>query len=69
MDMLIRGVTVKMITEGDADPKVFIPQLVPYHLAGKLPFDRLLKHYRLDQIDEAFDDAVSGKAIKPILVI
>jgi Zn-dependent alcohol dehydrogenase len=69
MDMLIRGVTVKMITEGDANPKTFIPQLVKYHLEGKLPIDRLVKRYRLEQINEAFDDSISGKAIKPILML
>lgn len=69
MDMLIRGVGVKAYVEGDSDPEVFIPQLVNYYLEGRLPFDRLVRRYRFDEINEAFDDTVSGKSIKPVLVI
>lgn len=69
MDMLARGVGVKAYVEGDSDPEVFIPRLIDYYRAGKLPFDRLVKRYSFEDINEAFDDTVSGKAIKPVLVI
>ncbi|PWR25266.1 NAD(P)-dependent alcohol dehydrogenase [Zavarzinia aquatilis] len=69
MDMLVRGAGVKAYTEGDSDPEVFIPQLVNYYLEGRLPFDRLVKRYRFEDINEAFDDTVAGRAIKPVLVI
>lgn len=44
-----------------------IPALVELHQQGRFPFDRLVKYYELDQIDEAFADSKSGKIIKPIL--
>lgn len=69
MDMLVRGAGVKAYTEGDSDPEVFIPQLVNYYLEGRLPFDRLVKRYKFEDINEAFDDTVAGRAIKPVLVI
>ncbi|MDD3444581.1 MAG: NAD(P)-dependent alcohol dehydrogenase [Zavarzinia sp.] len=69
MDMLVRGVGVKAFVEGDSDPEIFIPQLVKYHLEGKLPFDRLIRRYSLDQINEAFEDTISGRAIKPVLIL
>jgi aryl-alcohol dehydrogenase/geraniol dehydrogenase (NAD+) len=69
MDMLIRGVTVKMITEGNSNPKTFIPQLVDYHLQGRLPIEKLITQYELDEINEAFEAAESGKAIKPVMIV
>lgn len=44
-----------------------IPALVELHQQGRFPFDRLVKYYDLDQIDEALADSASGKVIKPIL--
>jgi len=44
-----------------------IPALVELHQQGRFPFDRLVKYYELDQIDEALADSKSGKVIKPIL--
>jgi aryl-alcohol dehydrogenase/geraniol dehydrogenase (NAD+) len=68
MSMLIRGVGVKYITEGDADPQQFIPQMIEWYKAGKFPFDRLIKKFRFDQINEAAHASEKGTAIKPVLV-
>ncbi len=68
MSMLVRGVGVKCITEGDADPQVFIPQMLEYYKAGKFPFDKLIKTFAFDQINEAAKASESGEAIKPVMV-
>lgn len=68
MSMLMRGVGVKCITEGDADPQTFIPQMLGYYKAGKFPFDRLIKKFPFDQINEAAHESEKGLAIKPVLV-
>ena len=44
-----------------------IPALVELHQQGRFPFNRLVKYYDLDRIDEALADSKSGKVIKPIL--
>ena len=44
-----------------------IPALVELHQQGRFPFDRLVKYYELDQIEQAREDSKSGKVIKPIL--
>ncbi len=44
-----------------------IPALVQLLEQGRFPFDRLVKEYELDQIDQALADSKSGKVIKPIL--
>ncbi|RJF89389.1 NAD(P)-dependent alcohol dehydrogenase [Oleomonas cavernae] len=69
LSMLVRGVGVKAYVEGDSDPEVFIPQLVQYHLDGRLPFDRLITRFSFDQINEAFDATTNGTAIKPVLIL
>lgn len=55
------------ITEGNGNPDTFIPQLVEYHMAGKFPFDRLIKFYPFDDIEQAFHDSEAGITIKPVL--
>lgn len=68
MSMLIRGVGVKYITEGDADPKVFIPQMAAWFKAGKFPFDRLVTKFKFSEINEAAHSSEKGGAIKPVMV-
>ncbi len=68
MSMLLRGTTIKYITEGDADPQEFIPRLIDWYKAGKFPFDRLIKTFPFAQINEAAHASEIGEAIKPVLV-
>lgn len=68
MSMLLRGAGVKYITEGDADPQTFIPRMIEWYKAGKFPFDRLIKTFRFDQINEAAHASETGDAIKPVLL-
>ena len=68
MDLYMRGLGVKCIVEGDADPQTFIPQLVALYQAGKLPVDKLIKQFPFDQINAAFTAATDGSVIKPVLL-
>jgi aryl-alcohol dehydrogenase/geraniol dehydrogenase (NAD+) len=68
MSMMMRGATIKYITEGDADPQVFIPRMIDWYRAGKFPFDRLIETFPFEQINEAAHATESGRAIKPVLV-
>ncbi|MCM3762853.1 NAD(P)-dependent alcohol dehydrogenase [Alkalihalobacillus oceani] len=54
---------------GSSIPQIFIPQLIGLYKEGKFPFDKLVKYYTLDQINQAADDSESGVTIKPILKI
>ena len=69
MNQLLGGRKLRGIAQGDATPQVFIPKLIDLFKAGKFPFDRLVKFYDFDDINQAFADAKSGKTIKPILRI
>lgn len=64
---LLRGLTVKCVVEGDAVPRAFIPELIRLHRAGRFPFDRLLRFYEFEQINEAIDAMCRGEVIKPIV--
>jgi aryl-alcohol dehydrogenase len=61
--------TLVGVVEGDSVPDVLIPQLLDLYMQGRLPFDRLVRFYDFDQINQAAADAQSGAAIKPIIRI
>ena len=69
MQWLTIGGTVRGIVEGDSDPKSFLPKLIAHHKAGRLPIEKFSKTYRLDEINQAIDDAHHGKCIKAVLLI
>jgi len=68
MSMLVRGITVRYIVEGDSDPQEFIPRMAAWYKAGKFPFDRLVKKFPFEQINEAAHASETGEVIKPVLI-
>ncbi|NYH26715.1 NAD(P)-dependent alcohol dehydrogenase [Paraburkholderia bryophila] len=65
--LLLNGRTIRGIVEGDSVPQIFIPQLVQLYQQGRFPFDKLVRFYPLDQINQAAEDSSSGVTLKPIL--
>jgi aryl-alcohol dehydrogenase len=61
------GRCVRGIVEGHSVPEVFIPKLIEFWRAGRLPIERLVRAYDFDQINQAADDALDGKVVKPVL--
>lgn len=61
--------TLMGVVEGDSVPDVVVPQILDLHMQGRFPFDRLVRFYDLDQVEQAAADAASGAVIKPILRI
>jgi aryl-alcohol dehydrogenase len=55
------------IVEGSANPDTFIPTLVDLYAGGLFPFDRMVKFYPFEQINQAIADSESGRTIKPIV--
>ena len=66
-DVMIPGKTIRGIIEGESVPEVFIPQLVELHAQGRFPFDKLVKFYGFDQINQAAEDSEKGGTIKPVI--
>lgn len=48
-------------------PEIFIPQLIEMYLQGRFPFDKLVRFYNFDQLNEAIADSEKGITIKPIV--
>ena len=53
--------------QGEADPNLFIPKLIDLHRLGLFPFDRLVRVYAFDEINQAVQDSEAGVTIKPVL--
>lgn len=62
------GLSIRGIHTGDSEPDVFIPQLIDLYRQGRFPFDKLMKTYRLEDINTAVHDQHDGKVIKAVLV-
>ncbi len=56
------------VTEGNSNPKIFIPQMIAYYFQGRFPVDRIMKFYDFKELETAFEDSLKGKAIKVVLL-
>ena len=66
--LLLSGLKISMVIEGDSVPQTFIPQLISLYNAGLFPFDKLVKKYDFADINEAFADSESGVTLKPVVI-
>ena len=55
------------IVEGESNPDVFIPMLIDLYRKGRFPFDKLVRFYDFEKINDAIHDFETGLAIKPIV--
>jgi aryl-alcohol dehydrogenase len=62
------GRNIMGIMEGDAVPRIFIPWLIELWRQSRFPFDKLIKTFPLEQINEAEQAAIKGEVVKPVLV-
>jgi aryl-alcohol dehydrogenase len=65
--VMTAGKRIIGIIEGDSKPDLFIPALVELYTQGRFPFNKLVKFYTLDQINQAAEDSEKGVTIKPII--
>lgn len=56
------------IIQGSAIPATFLPKILELNRQGRFPYQRLVKTYRFDDINMAFEDAHAGRTIKPVLI-
>ena len=69
MDHLGFGRGIKGVVMGDAYAKEFVPHLAALHSKGRLPFEKFVKEYKFDEINEAIRESQEGSVIKPILIM
>ena len=61
------GRNIKGIVMGTVVPDVFVPQLIELYKLGRFPFDKMLKFYNFDQINQGVEDSLRGKALKVVI--
>jgi aryl-alcohol dehydrogenase len=68
-DMLniLNGRTITGIVMGDGVPGIFIPKLIELYQQGRFPFDKMIKFYPFDQINQAAEDSEKGRTLKAVL--
>jgi aryl-alcohol dehydrogenase len=66
-NLMISGKGIRGILEGESVPDIFIPQLIELNAQGRFPFEKLVKFYSLDQINQAAQDSEKGGTLKPII--
>ncbi|MFD2612308.1 NAD(P)-dependent alcohol dehydrogenase [Paenibacillus gansuensis] len=64
---LIKGRSIRGGVMGDAVPSTFIPRLVELFQQGRFPVDKMMRFYRLDEINQAIEDVESGTTVKAVL--
>lgn len=68
-DFLAESKKVAGVVEGDSIPQKFLPKLIKYYQEGNFPFDKMIKLYDFDDINEAFDDFENNRTMKPVVVM
>ncbi|RFU32913.1 hypothetical protein B7463_g3416, partial [Scytalidium lignicola] len=54
--------------EGDVTPSKYIPKMIQWYHDGRFQIEKLVKFYKADNFEMAFEDMKSGSTIKPILL-
>ena len=67
--LMSTGKRVVGVIEGDAVPSQFIPELLKHHRAGNFPFEKMITAYPFREINDAIEDQISGRCVKPVLLM
>lgn len=69
LHMLSLGISICGVTEGNADPQSFLPELIALNAKGLFPFEKLMTRYRLEDINQAVTDQHEGRCVKAVLTM
>jgi aryl-alcohol dehydrogenase len=67
IDAISLGKSARGIVEGDCIPQAFIPKLIDLNRRGLFPYDKLIRCYPFDKINEAIHDSETGKVVKAVV--
>ena len=68
-DLCVDDKKIVGVNMGDSIPQIDIPRLIEFYKLGWFDFDKTEKFYDFEEINQANADSVSGKTIKPVLII
>ena len=70
LDLVLQEKTLKGSIYGSTRPQADFPRLFELYRRGRLPLDRLLtREWRLDQINEAYDELLAGTVARSVIVM
>ncbi len=64
---MLHGRRIVGVTEGDSDPRVFLPALVDLVRQDRMPLEKLVTPYPFADVNTAAADAEAGTVVKPVL--
>ena len=67
MQTILNGRTVTGIVEGDATSDILLPILIDLYKQGRMPFDKMIKYYSFEDINDAVADVHAGNTLKAVL--
>lgn len=67
-DHMNSGKQIIGCVEGDAIPQKYILDMIKWFRQGKLPVDRIVRQYPIEQYDSALQDMQQGATVKAVLV-
>jgi aryl-alcohol dehydrogenase len=67
--VMTAGRSIQYVFEGDSIPGILIPRLIELYKNGLFPFDRLIKFYDLDDINQAVSDSENGTTLKAVIMM
>ena len=68
MQTILAGRKTKGVIEGDSIPQEFIPQMIELYRQGNFPFDKMIKTYPVEEINQAVKDSETGVTVKPVIL-
>ena len=63
IDLVARGSRIVGTNQGDANPRVVIPQLIELYRLGRLPIERIVFFFYFWAINELYSVSVVGSVI------
>ena len=68
-ELFLRVGSLQGTIQGHSVPGTFLPKLIEWQQKGLFPYEKLVSTYDFADINKAFDDAATGSAIKPVLLM
>lgn len=68
-DLVFGNKKITGVLIGDTIPKFHLPNLIDFYKRGQFPFDRFVKYYDFEDINQAEADSLSGDVIKAVVVM
>ena len=69
VNLVGRGLRLVGTNQGDAVPRVFIPQLIELYQRGRLPVEKIVTCFDFADINQAAEASLNGSVIKPVLLM